>query len=264
MLFRNLVEQNQVIKDETDKKNEEIAGKVMEEYLCSKRDEGVSYIKSDDAISELLLNYFKDKGTDDGILLENIMQKYHFNYSTIIRNAIIHLFARDYEIDKKIEPTKFPGVLNADKKDDIYHLQTVVGDISVCKASPLFRNTSSNYIFYNHLVGECFNRSYDFIKENNDSKVVLSYMPNLFYGGHYHAYLELDNGILDIASNSFYLSKEDSIKVLDGRTIKKFNYEEVENSYQEILEEFPEVKYSKYNKLLILSLYHDLKDKNRH
>lgn len=262
MTFKALFQEEKRIRDQINKEDNLIANKVLEEYF---ENIGVAnHIISQklNGINALLSHYFLVKGTQEGILLENIMKKYNFNYSTVIRSAIIHLFGRDCELDSKLDPIKFPGVMSVKKFDDNYQLETVLGNITVTKASSLFRDTSSHYVFYNHLVGECFKRSYDFAKASIENcQVVLSYIPNVFYAGHYHAYLELESGVLDIASNSFYLSKEDSSRVLEGRIIKKLTYSEIEEKHTFLEERYPELKDTKYNKLLKLSLYYDFKDR---
>ncbi len=45
----------------------------------------------------------------------------------------------------------------------------------------------------------CYLRTYDFISESDEYKAVLSYQPAVFNNGHYHAYLENDEAVLDIA-----------------------------------------------------------------
>ena len=189
------------------------------------------------------------------------MQKFSCNYSTYIRNAIIILFGRSTELSgKKTSPLDWPGMISMEMVDDIYHLNTVLGEVRVTKASPLFKNESYHYIFYNHLVSECFARSYEFAKENRDScSVVLSYMPNSFYAGHYHAYLELDSGILDIASNCFYPVKEDSSKVLNGQIIKKMTFSELEDDFARLENKYSDLHNLHYEKLYVLSLYYNRK-----
>lgn len=263
MVFNDLITKDKNLRAEEFRKNALISELVVQEYLSNKTEDDIIYPKSDNGVSDLLTAYFLCNGTENQLLLKDIMQEYHCNYSASIRNAITILFGRESELrGKKTDPLHSPGMISISEDDDIYKLQTVLGDITVTKASPLFRNTSSNYIFYNHLVSECFLRSYDFVKENRDScQVVLSYMPNLFFSGHYHAYLELDEQVLDIASNCFYFSKEDSSKILNGRIIKKLSYDEIEEEYQFLERKYSDLHNSKYNKLYVLSLYHDYKNR---
>ena len=141
--------------------------------------------------------------------------------------------------------------------NDCYTVETNIGTINVAKASVLFSGTTSAHIFQKPLMGECYARSYDFLKENRDYHAVLSYMPNFFYGGHYHAYLEKDSKTLDIASNAFYESKESADKVLNGKIIAKLSYEEVERQFKKVKKLSPEIKH--YSKLHVLTLCHDAK-----
>lgn len=161
-----------------------------------------------------------------------------------------------------IDPLLWPGVNNIEEADNVYILNTVLGEVKVSKASEIFKGTSSSYIFDKPLMGKCHSRSYEFIRENRDNyQVVLSYMPNLLFDGHYHAYLELGSKVLDIASNSYYFSREDSKKVLSGRIIKKLTYEEVEEEYAYLKEKYPDLQNVREHKLYILSLYHDFRDR---
>ena len=111
-------------------------------------------------------------------------------------------------------------------------------------------------------MGKCYRRSYDFVKEKQENyDVVLSYMPNFFYGGHYHAYLESDDAILDIAGNSYYHPKEDASKILNGTIIRKLDYKKIEKDYKTLSSRMPELKFIDNPKLLTLALYYDYKDR---
>ena len=142
-----------------------------------------------------------------------------------------------------------------------YILDTVLGDIEVFKASKLFSNSSSYHIFNKDLMGQCYERSYDFLKENRDYKAVLAYMPNFFYGGNYHAYLEKDEQVLDIASNAFYSSKESIDKIFCGETIAKLTWKQVQQKFEQIKSTTPNI--NSRQKLLTLTLYYDNKNYQR-
>lgn len=87
----------------------------------------------------------------------------------------------------------WPGVKNIEKSESKYILETILGTIEVYQASKIFMHSPSYPIFNKTLMGQCYERIYDFLKENNDYKVALQYMLNFFYGGHYHTYLEKTN-----------------------------------------------------------------------
>lgn len=216
---------------------------------------------SDTFINDLLLNYMKLKNTENGKLLEQCMINSRFNYSASIHNAIYYMLATEKEAKKyltnNISPTDWPGVNSYSNKESTYTINTIYGNITVNKASEIFKNTKSNYIFQKRLSTMCYDRTYEFAKENPDYTIVLSYLPNFFSTGHFHAYLEKENQTLDIASNGLYETNDNSSKVLNGEIIKKMSLEEVEDDYKKItreLEYHPLIK--QYSKLHLLSLYH--------
>ena len=83
-------------------------------------------------------------------------------------------------------------------------LETTIGTIKLGKASEYFKNTKSSYIFNKKLIGECFDRTLEFVKENEEYTAIVSYLPNIFVGGHYHAYAKCNDTIVDSASNAIY------------------------------------------------------------
>jgi len=262
MGINDLILKDKILREEESIKNSLICEEVISKYLESKYDDGVLYPRTKDAVSDLLTIYFLSKGTENNVLLEKIMQDYHFNYSATIRNAIIIMFGRISELSgKRSNPTDCPGVISMCEEDNICRLDTILGKVSISKASPLFRNDDVRVVFYNHLISECFIRTYEFAALKKDScRVVISYLPNLFYSGHYHAYLELGDSVLDIASNCLYFSKEDSDKILSGRVVKKMSYDEIEEEYSFLKKKYPDFS-NRYNKLYVLSLFNDYKNR---
>ena len=107
-------------------------------------------------------------------------------------------------------------------------------------------------------MGQCYERTYDFLKKNRDYKAVLAYMPHFFCGGNYHAYLEKDSEVLDIASNAFYSSKESIDKIFCGEIIAKLSYSQVQEKFNIIRKTTPEI--NSKQKLLTLALYYDRKN----
>lgn len=263
MTLQNLFDQREFREKYADNIDCATASKVLIDFIetCSND----SYIDTGNYIEDMFENYFLLRGTPDGKLLENIMKQYHFDYSMSIHNAIYYLLGQEWELrTRNTDPLLWPGVSQISVTGSDYQLNTNLGTIKVSRASDLFKNTSSSYIFDRELMGRCYDRSYDFIEANKDKyKVVLSYMPNMpnfFEGGHYHAYLENDSSILDIAANSFYRSKEDAKSILCGEIITKLNYWEVEDRYSAIEREIPDLEFLNSSKLHTLALYYDCKN----
>ena len=88
-------------------------------------------------------------------------------------------------------------------KDKII-LETTIGTIRLEKASEYFKDTKSSCIFNKKLSGECFDRTLEFVRENEEYDAIVSYVPNIFVGGHYHAYAKCGDTIVDPASNAIY------------------------------------------------------------
>lgn len=83
-------------------------------------------------------------------------------------------------------------------------LETRLGIVKLGKASEYFKDTKSAYIFNKKLACECFDRILEFVKENEEYDAIVSYIPNIFVGGHYHAYAKCNDTIVDSASNTIY------------------------------------------------------------
>ncbi|MDE6142228.1 MAG: hypothetical protein K2G03_06455 [Bacilli bacterium] len=208
-------------------------------------------------VEYLLHEYFEIKGTKNEEDFIKLLNKYNFDYSMSIHNALYYLLATDNEKDDSVDPASWPGVHEITSKDHKYTLNTVLGTIEVYKASEVLRDSPSIHIFDKTLMGECHERSYDFLKENHDYQAVLSYMPNFFYGGHYHSYLEKGNTILDIASNALYTDSSSANKILCGDVITKLTYKQVKQQFQHIRNIVPNI--NTRQKLLTLALYYDQK-----
>lgn len=225
--------------------NEQVADHIIYEY----KQKG-PYRKCDyNSLNSLLYNYFYLKRKNKHKLLEEILNKYNINYNSSIHNAIYDLL-----IDNENRAMLWPGVISIENNGFLYQLKTIIGNINVYKASEIFANDKSSYIFKRPLRGNCFARSLDFIKENRDYKVVFSYDDDIFIGGHFHAYLEKNGITLDIASNALYKSKEEKDKVFKGEIISKLTYDEAIDSFNKVLEEVPNLD-SNDDKLQVLALY---------
>ena len=97
-----------------------------------------------------------------------------------------------------------PLINKATNDKDKMILETTFGTIRLGKASEYFKDTKSSYIFNKKLTGECFDRTLEFVKENEAYDAIVSYVPNIFVGGHYHAYAKCNDTIVDSASNAIY------------------------------------------------------------
>lgn len=260
MNFRDLQRQYNIKEAKTTAKDNEFAKQILIEYM--KKHKLVHPITGN-YIEDLLHNYFLSKSNGDVKSLENIMEKYQFNYSMSIHNAIYYLLGQEVDLmGETFDPLLWPEIENIESIGETYILKTSLDEIKVSKASELFKNTNSNYIFNKSLMGKCHERSYEFLRENQDDYyAVLSYMPNFFQGGHYHSYIESNDSIIDIAANSYYQLKEDSNTVLNGRIIKKLRYNEIERKYKQLEQTIKELKDMEDSKLLTLALYYDYKNK---
>ena len=213
------------------------------EYIISEYRKLGPYHKCDDnPLASLLYNYFYLKKKGKHQTLEKVLNKYSINYNSSIHNAIFDLLGSISEEDDGL----------------LYKLKTNIGIIKVYKASEIFKNTKSAYIFKRNLRNCCHVRSFDFLSENKDYKTVLSYNKNLFVGGYFHSYLEKDDITIDIASNALYKDKEDKEKVLNGDVLAKLTYDEVMTEFMKLLEEIPDLDPDD-DKLQVLALYYGKK-----
>lgn len=260
MNFRDLQRQYNIKETKTTEKDNEFAKKVLIEYMKNHK---LPQTITGNYIEDLLYIYFLLKSNGDVKSLENIMEKYQFNYSMSIHNAIYYLLGQEVDLmGETFDPLLWPGIEKIESIGETYTLKTSLGEIKVSKASELLKNTKSKYIFNKPLMGLCHERSYEFLRENQDNYyAVLSYMPNFFQGGHYHSYIESNDSIIDIAANSYYQLKEDSNIVLNGKIINKLGYKEIERKHKQLEQTIKELKDKEDSKLLTLALYYDYKNK---
>ena len=229
--------------------NELTADFIINEY----KKLGFYYKYSDNHLVSLLYNYFYLKKKGKHQVLENVLNKYSINYKSSIHNAIYDLLSNE-----KDRFLLWPGVISEIDDGLLYKLNTNIGNIEVYKASEMFKNTKSFYIFKRNLRNCCHERSFEFLSLNRDYKAVLSYDENLFVGGHFHSYLEKDNITLDIASNALYMRREDKEKVLNKEILTKLTYDEVILEFNKVLNEIPKLNPFD-DKLQVLALYHGMK-----
>jgi len=253
MQYNDLIEQQYKRKILCEVKEEEIAREILNKYY----QKYPKNIKNFTCRDQLLFEYFMS-GDDSKRYLTYLIESYGFDYRASVHNAMFQLLGKKSEIQQyyKIDPISWPGIIDIDVNNKEYLLKTKVGDIRVYKASSSFKNSSSKFIFYKPLVGQCYARTYDFLRQNRNYKAVLSYMPNMFYGGFYHAYLENDESILDISCNAFYIGKDDASNILCGEIIKKLSFDEIEDECILLSKEIGKIKNK--DKLNVLTLYHDI------
>ena len=159
-------------------------------------------------------------------LLTMLMEANDICYPYGIREATGRLMAKPNSHLSYLSPTLLPGVKQISQDGELYQLDTKIGTIHIRKASDVFQNTNSSYIFERTLLQECYARSFDFLKENQDTyRVVLSYLPTFFTTGYYHAFLTNGTEVLDIASNAFYPDKKEAEKMFRGNTQAVLTYE---------------------------------------
>lgn len=168
-----------------------------------------------------ILSFFKHfiitckQSKDFKEILDTILKQFATNKNAFILNTI-----KNTLIMEKIPKYPGIGIEKITKKDTLYNVSSILGEIKVEKASqkwPLKQSLSGK------LSQECF----EFVKENPNWKVVLSYIPNYFYKGYYHAYLKNEEYVLDIARNMVLEKKMGEI-LLDGEIFKELTLEEIE------------------------------------
>lgn len=239
--------------DKTEKYYINLDEQLVKEIIKEYRKSGPYINYKGNVIKGLLYNYSYLKKKGKHKTLDKILNKYNINYTYSINSSIYDLLGKN-----KGGVILSPGVISEEDDGLLYKLKTNIGTIKVYKASEIFKNTKSAYIFKRKLRNYCHVRSFDFLSENKDYKAVLSYDNNLFVGGHFHSYLEKDDITIDIASNALYKSREDKEKVLNGDVLAKLTYDEVMTEFMKVLEEIPDLDPDD-DKLQVLALYYGKK-----
>ena len=146
-----------------------------------------------------LYNYVElSKYQKDDIRL--VLKQKNFNQQALLNECIYDVLSSNPLIN--IEDVPLINKVCNDKDKMI--LETSLGIVKLGKASEYFKDTKSSYIFNKKLAGECFDRTLEFVRENEEYDAVVSYVPNIFVGGHYHAYAKCNDTIVDPASNAIY------------------------------------------------------------
>lgn len=218
------------IEIQTRKYDEYVAKKVLNEFIKRSKRNDLSIYVTGYSITDLYEMYAYIRGSRDEGLFLSILNKYHFNYSYSVLNSIGSLLGKDMDDN----PLEWPGIINYDNDGAKYILHTLIGDIEVFKASELFKNTSCSYIFDKELTHQCFYRTYDFVKENNDYDLVSSLISNSFRGGFYHAYARKGDILVDPAINAIYFNRDTISKLYKGMIIDRMSYSIVKEKFDGI------------------------------
>lgn len=227
-----------------------IAAMIIREYYNKTKDESVIFTGS--GAIDILYNYFKIKGTEKEKVLFDLLYKYDFDFSMSIHNSLYYLLGKKEELEEgSVSPLSWPGVNSFTRIGSDFEVNTNLGKIMVTKASDIF----DSKVFEKKLMNQCYERTYDFLKENRDYKAVVSLLPSFFEGDHYHAYLQKDNHILDIACNAYYEDPKSIDTIFCGEEIFSLSYDEVEEDYMTLKRMYPDMK--KGFKLHSLAIYHD-------
>ena len=234
-------------------KAEDIAKEIVEKYLDSinekQIDGGPTYI---DAI---LIEYQRVRGTKKEEILTKLLDEYHMRYHAAVREAIHHILTKEDERVPNIKGKNMPGIISVKKEGKKYKIDTKIGQIEVYKATDVL----SSPVLEKLLKGQCYDRTYDYIKENPQYNAVVSYLPFFFEGGVYHAYAKNKDYILDIAANAFYEDLESANKVLNGEIVADLTLKEVKSKIKVLRRTIAELP--KESPLLSVGLYYDIKNK---
>lgn len=156
------------------------------------------YKEFSSVVDTFLHNYIELSKYQKGDIALELKQK-KCNYQSLLNEYIYDFLSTN----PKFNIEDVPFVSNVSIDNNII-LKTDFGTIKLRKASDYFKDTKLGFIFNKKLVHECFDRTLEFIQINEDFEAVVSYVPNVFVGGHYHAYAKKDDIIVDCASNAIY------------------------------------------------------------
>lgn len=121
-----------------------------------------------------------------------------------------------------------PFVNGIKQENGVYNIETKFGTINLKKASDHFMMTPSRFIFKKTLTGMCFDRTTEFVTTNPEYEAIVSYLPNVFAGGYYHAYAKKDDIIVDPACNGIFFNGTGEI-IEEGKIIYQTTAEELKN-----------------------------------
>jgi len=243
-----------------------IVFRIIKEFCSKCNFKNVKYTGSPDV--DILYIYYQVKDTEDEKILLDLLYKYDFEFSSSIHNAMYYMLVKKTEFsdlffsqvfgitNESLSPKMWPGVIDFINDGSYYEVKTNLGQIKVYKANEII----SSPIFDKMLMNQCYERTYEFLKENKDYNAVISLMPDFFEGEHYHAYLEKNGHILDIASNAYYEDQKSIDTIFCGEELARLSYEEVEDEYLKLKRIYPNL--SERSKLHSLAVHYDY-NKNR-
>lgn len=235
------------------KVEEIIAQEIIKEYLLfypfalNQNQQTINKMQS-------LFEYYHDaKLCGSTVVFDSLLKKNRFNYSLSIKTAIFALLNNFLDYNQ-IRAINYPGVYDIKKEGSLYTLDTCLGKLKVYKAS----EEIDSYILKQQLSRLCYQRSYEFMKQNQEYEAILSYIQNFFIGGHFHVYLKNNEQVLDIASNALYEDLLSASKILNGQTLAQKNYEEAMEEISDLCVLVPKLRF--LPPLKSLSLYYKMKN----
>lgn len=210
-------------------------------YVLSKRNK-IKYELKDDLWETFVANYHNlcEQGLEKEIQLYmrgNGAKKEAFLYEYL--HVLINT---SNEIYKNSEPIKEFFI-------EIDHTKYLFA-----KADQYLKNTAAEHILKRKLEKECFDRTQDLVSVIKDSEAVVSYLPNLFTGGYYHAYLKCKNGVLIDPATNLVMLNEEAKQLLKGDIVFSWNQEQLIQQLKQ-LETVDKIELYDCPKLLQLALF---------
>lgn len=184
-------------------------------------------------------------------ILDTLFHCFKFNTKESILCNISNLLHQD-----KIPNNMGKGTYSILKKEDYYELKTSLGLLKVQNARKVFLE-EWQFFMDKPLKEHCFHRAYDFVKANDSYQVVLSYLPSYLYKGYYHAYLENETSILDIARNAYFMEKEQVKEFYLGEEITRLYLDDILQWEKFLKQNVVGFEESGYPTLGVLSWYLD-------
>lgn len=159
----------------------------------------------------------------------DLWQSFIINYRKLSENG----FQRDIHLYMKTMGAKEYSFLYEALHDKNNKAEALLVDenMEVINASDYFTNTELESFFKERkLAGECFDRTLELVSMTQDSKAIVSYLPNLFVGGYYHAYVKLSDGTIIDPACDLVLLNEEAKKLLSGEIVFEGNSNEIKNT----------------------------------
>jgi len=184
-------------------------------------------------------------------ILDVLLEKYNINKRTFILCYLQNLIGQ-------VNPECLGiGVNRIQKQGSIYKVDTDIGNLVVQQASDVFQEEKYKDLWNSTLKQQCFSKTYDFLKINPEYQAVLAYLPNYLSLGYYHAYLENETSIIDIARNLYFPKKKDGQALLYGEILAKLTLKEILKWEQVMHQNISGFTESNYATLGVLSWYLD-------